>query len=190
MNTISIRAGVATTAFAVAAVTAASLHPVIGYAQESAIEEIVVTGSNIRRARDFETPSPIETIGMEEISSAGVGQMVDLLKVLPANAGSELSGGREAQGVSQFSLRGLGVGGTLTLINGRRAGLSPISTGQGFFYTDINQYPSNMIQSVEVLKDGASATYGSDAVGGVVNIITRSNFEGFELGAEYRENDV
>ena len=154
------------------------------------LDEVVVTGSNIRRARDFETPSPIETIGMEEISSAGVGQMHDLLKVLPANAGSELSGGRESQGTSQFSLRGLGVGGTLTLINGRRAGLSPISTGQGFFYTDINQYPTNMIQSVEVLKDGASATYGSDAVGGVVNIITRSSFEGFEIGAEYRENDV
>ena len=164
--------------------------PQSALAQESAIEEIVVTGSNIRRARDFETPSPIETIGMEEIASAGVGQMHDLLKVLPANAGSELSGSREAQGVSQFSLRGLGVGGTLTLINGRRAGLSPISTGQGFFYTDINQYPTNMIQSVEVLKDGASATYGSDAVGGVVNIITRSNFEGMEIGAEYRENDV
>ena len=73
--------------------------PASALAQESdSIEEIVVTGSNIRRARDFETPSPIETIGMEEIASAGVGQMHDLLKVLPANAGSELSGSREAQG--------------------------------------------------------------------------------------------
>jgi len=165
-------------------------NDVLAQESEAAIEEVTVTGSNIRRARDFETPSPIETIGMEEISSAGVGQMHDLLKVLPANAGSELSGSRKDQGVSQFSLRGLGVGGTLTLINGRRAGLSPISTGQGFFFTDINQYPVNMIQSVEVLKDGASATYGSDAVGGVVNIITRTNFEGMEIGAEYRENDV
>jgi len=180
--------GITASLFATAVVFACL--PQSALAQESEIEEITVTGSNIRRARDFETPSPIETIGMEEISSAGVGQMQDLLKVLPANAGSDLSGSREAQGVSQFSLRGLGVGGTLTLINGRRAGLSPISTGQGFFFTDINQYPTNMIQSVEVLKDGASATYGSDAVGGVVNIITRSNFEGMEIGAEYRENDV
>ncbi|WP_338027487.1 TonB-dependent receptor plug domain-containing protein [Colwellia maritima] len=75
-------------------------------------------------------------------------------------------------------------------MNGRRAGLSPISTSQGFFFTDINQYPTNMIESVEVLKDGASATYGSDAVGGVVNIITRKNFEGLEIGGEYRDNEV
>jgi len=190
MKTITNRARVATTALAAAAVTITSLQPAITYAQEDALEEIVVTGSNIRRARDFETPSPIETIGLEEIASVGVGQMQDLLKVLPSNAGSDLAGNRQAQGTSQFSLRGLGVGGTLTLINGRRAGLSPISTSQGFFFTDINQYPTNMIQSVEVLKDGASATYGSDAVGGVVNIITRSRFEGLEIGGEYRDNDV
>lgn len=171
------------------------LAPVVSMAQSDSdgmqmLEEVMVTGSNIRRARDFETPSPIETVGQAEIAAAGVGQVQDILKVLPANAGSDLAGSREAQGTSQFSLRGLGVGGTLTLINGRRAGFSPISTSQGFFFTDINQYPTNMIESVEVLKDGASATYGSDAVGGVVNIITRKNFEGFEIGAEYRDNDV
>ncbi|NQZ79454.1 MAG: TonB-dependent receptor [Colwellia sp.] len=154
------------------------------------IERISITGSNIRRNRDIETPSPIETVDMKDIESAGVGQMQDLIKMVPAMAGSDLAGSREAQGTSQFSLRGLGVAGTLTLINGRRAGLSPISTSQGFFFTDINQYPTNMIQSVEVLKDGASATYGSDAVGGVVNIITRKNFEGLEIGGEYRDNEV
>jgi iron complex outermembrane receptor protein len=164
--------------------------PLAAQAQdESMVEEVVVTGSNIRRNRDFETPSPIETVGQDKIEAAGVGQMQDMLKLLPSNAGSDLAGGRKAQGTSQFSLRGLGVGGTLTLINGRRAGISPISTDQGFFFTDINQYPTNMIESVEVLKDGASATYGSDAVGGVVNIITRSNFEGFEIGAEMRDNE-
>jgi iron complex outermembrane receptor protein len=158
--------------------------------EAQSVERITVTGSNIRRNRDIETPSPIETVGHEAIESAGVGQMQDLVKMVPAMAGSDLAGGREAQGTSQFSLRGLGVAGTLTLINGRRAGLSPISTSQGFFFTDINQYPTNMIESVEVLKDGASATYGSDAVGGVVNIITRKNFEGVEIGGEYRDNEV
>jgi iron complex outermembrane receptor protein len=158
--------------------------------EATSVERILVTGSNIRRNRDIETPSPIETVGFEAIESAGVGQMQDLIKMVPAMAGSDLAGGREAQGTSQFSLRGLGVAGTLTLINGRRAGLSPISTSQGFFFTDINQYPTNMIESVEVLKDGASATYGSDAVGGVVNIITRKNFEGVEIGGEYRGNEV
>lgn len=158
--------------------------------EAKSVERILITGSNIRRNRDIETPSPIETVDLEAIESAGIGQMQDLVKMVPAMAGSDLAGGREAQGTSQFSLRGLGVAGTLTLINGRRAGLSPISTSQGFFFTDINQYPTNMIESVEVLKDGASATYGSDAVGGVVNIITRKNFEGLELGGEYRENEV
>lgn len=159
-------------------------------AEGQSVERIQITGSNIRRNRDIETPSPIETVGFEAIESAGIGQMQDLVKMVPAMAGSDLAGGREAQGTSQFSLRGLGVAGTLTLINGRRAGLSPISTSQGFFFTDINQYPTNMIESVEVLKDGASATYGSDAVGGVVNIITRKNFEGLEIGGEYRGNEV
>lgn len=159
-------------------------------AKSSSVETILITGSNIRRNRDIATPSPIETVGLEAIESAGIGQVQDLIKLVPALAGANLAGGREAQGTSQFSLRGLGVAGTLTLINGRRAGLSPISTSQGFFFTDINQYPTNMIQSVEVLKDGASATYGSDAVGGVVNIITRRNFDGVEVGGEYRENEI
>ncbi|MEM6808927.1 MAG: TonB-dependent receptor [Pseudomonadota bacterium] len=155
------------------------------------IEEITVTGSNIRRKRDFETPSPIQTLDSEIIAASGSGQMQDLLRILPANAGSEINAAQtDRQGTSQFSLRGLGVGGTLTLINGRRAGLAPVTTTQGFFYTDINQYPSNMIESIEVLLDGASATYGSEAVGGVVNIITRRNFEGLEFGLEYRENDL
>jgi len=154
------------------------------------LEEVVVTGSNIRRNRDFETPSPIQTLNLEAIQEAGIGQMQDLLRVLPANAGSELNAQQsDRQGTTQFSLRGLGVGGTLTLINGRRAGVAPVTTNQGFFYTDVNQYPPNMIQSIEVLLDGASATYGSEAVGGVVNIITRTNFEGLEIGAEYRDNE-
>ena len=154
------------------------------------IEEVVVTGSNIRRKRDFETPSPIQTLDHEMIQAAGIGQLEDLFRTLPANAGSELNASQsDRQGTTQFSLRGLGVGGTLTLINGRRAGLAPVTTTQGFFFTDVNQYPANMIESVEVLLDGASATYGSEAVGGVVNIITRRAFEGFEVGAEYRDSE-
>lgn len=183
--------GIAIGLFATAVVLACLPQTVL--AQEDGadvLEEVVVTGSNIRRNRDFETPSPIQTLDLEAINAAGIGQMQDLLRVLPANAGSELNAQQsDRQGTTQFSLRGLGVGGTLTLINGRRAGVAPVTTNQGFFYTDVNQYPPNMIQSVEVLLDGASATYGSEAVGGVVNIITRTNFEGLEIGAEYRDNE-
>ncbi len=180
------------------AAMATVLMPQFAIAQEAGgeegalpiIEEVFVTGSNIRRKKDFETPSPIQTMDNEMIQAAGAGQMQDLLRTLPANAGSELNASQsDRQGTSQFSLRGLGVGGTLTLINGRRGGLAPVTTTQGFFFTDVNQFPTNMIESVEVLLDGASATYGSEAVGGVVNIITRKDFEGFEIGAEYHDNE-
>jgi len=161
----------------------------VGFAAEGVVEEVVVTGSNIRSNRDFDTPSPIQTLGLEQISDAGAGQVQDLFKNLAVNAGSETSTSQNGrQGVSQFSLRGLGVSGTLTLVNGRRAGVSPVTSDDGFFFTDSNQYPVNMIERIEVLTDGASATYGSEAVSGVVNIITRSNFEGAEFGVEYRNS--
>lgn len=154
------------------------------------IEQIVVTGSNIRRSNiDVATSSPVQVMGLETIEASGAGQVQDLFKNLSVNTGSEMSTSQNArQGLSQFSLRGLGVSGTLTLVNGRRAGLSAVASDDGFFFTDINQYPVNMIERIEVLTDGASATYGSEAVGGVVNIITRNNFEGFEIGAEARDS--
>lgn len=157
---------------------------------EAKTERITVTGSNIRSSNiDIESASPVQVMGIEAIEMAGAGQVQDLFKNLSVNSGSEMSTSQSSrQGLSQFSLRGLGVSGTLTLVNGRRAGLSPVASDDGFFFTDINQYPVNMIERVEVLTDGASATYGSEAVGGVVNIITRSNFEGFEIGAEARDS--
>lgn len=179
----------ATSAAVALALSCMSVPMQVNAQGSQALEEIVVTGSNIRRNRDFETPSPIQTIGLEEIGTAGAGQVQDIFKNLSVNAGSEISNSQnQRQGVSQFSLRGLGVAGTLTLVNGRRAGLSPASSDEGFFFTDINQYPVNFIERVEVLTDGASATYGSEAVAGVVNIITRKNFEGFEIGAEVRDS--
>ena len=82
-------------------------------AQDRRLEEVLVTGSNIRRNRDFDTPSPIQTLGMENIEAAGAGQTQDLLRTLTVNAGSELSTSQNGrQGVSQFSLRGLGASGT------------------------------------------------------------------------------
>jgi len=89
------------------------------------LEEVVVTGSNIRsRKKDFETPSPVQTLGDKEIKDTGEG--------LTANSGSQIANRQNAlQGLSQFSLRGLGIGSTLTLINGRRAGLAPITDSSG-----------------------------------------------------------
>ena len=160
-----------------------------GQAVVEEVEEVIVTGTNIRRQGDYENPNPVQTVGMEEISNTGAVRVQDVFKGITANSGSQTSNRQNAlQGVSQFSLRGLGIGSTLTLVNGRRAGLSPVSDSSGGFFTDSNAFPVNMIESIEVLTDGASATYGSEAVAGVVNIITRKNFEGFELTAETRDS--
>lgn len=157
-------------------------------AHQAAEEDIVVTGTHIRN-RDFNSPSPVVSLGAEQIASTAATVVQDLFKGLTANAGSQQNNEQNAlQGVSQFSLRGLGVGSTLTLINGRRAGLAPVSDETGQLFTDANAFPVNAIERVEVLTDGASATYGSEAVAGVVNIITRRNFEGLELTADYRKS--
>ena len=153
-------------------------------------QEIIVTGSNIRN-RDFNSTSPVVTVGEEMVANTAAISVQDLFKGLTANAGSQQANEQNAlQGVSQFSLRGLGVGSTLTLVNGRRAGLSPVTDGTGQLFTDSNAFPVNAIERVEVLTDGASATYGSEAVAGVVNIITRKNFEGLELTADARTSVV
>lgn len=159
-----------------------------GDAQNS--ETIVVTGSLIR-SKDFNSTSPVQTVGEELIANTGAVSTQDLFKGLTANAGSQQANEQNAlQGLSQFSLRGLGVGSTLTLVNGRRAGLAPVTDGTGQLFTDSNAFPVNAIDRIEVLTDGASATYGSEAVAGVVNIITRKNFEGLELTADARTSVV
>jgi len=157
-------------------------------AQDSANDVIVVTGSIVRtKSQDFETPSPIQTLDQTLIKNTGAVRVQDLFKGLTVNSGSQVANRQNAlQGVSQFSLRGLGIGSTLTLVNGRRAGLSPVSDATGQLFTDANAYPVNMIERIDVLTDGASATYGSEAVAGVVNVITRKNFEGAEITGEYR----
>ena len=171
------------------------------YAQESTDDKseesdaneqapIVVTGSLIR-SKDFNSVSPVQTVDEGVIANTGAVSVQDIFKGLTANAGSQQANEQNAlQGLSQFSLRGLGVGSTLTLVNGRRAGLAPVTDGTGQLFTDSNAFPVNAIERVEVLTDGASATYGSEAVAGVVNIITRKNFEGLELTADARKSVV
>ncbi len=189
----SLHTSVSAVALGFACVMGVAYAP--AHAQDATTEDgtivrdtIIVTGSNIRsRRKDFQTPSPVQTLGDKEIADTGAFQVQDIFKGLTANSGSQIANRQNAlQGLSQFSLRGLGIGSTLTLINGRRAGLAPITDSSGQLFTDSNQYPINMIERVEVLTDGASSTYGSEAVAGVVNIFTRDDFEGFEITAEGR----
>lgn len=160
-----------------------------GHASQGIVEEIVVIGSLIKRRTVYDGRAPVQTLDAELFESTGAAQAVDVLKNLTANTGSTLATEQNyLQGTSQFSLRGLGLSSTLTLINGRRAGMAPVSNDVGHSFFDINTLPLAMIERIEILRDGASTTYGSQAVAGVANVVTRTGFEGVELTAGYRDS--
>ncbi|NMP15841.1 TonB-dependent receptor [Thalassotalea sp. Y01] len=143
------------------------------------VERIEVTGSRIKRA-DMETASPVTVIGAEEILASGATSIDQVLQKTTAASGAMTNPGinNGSGGNATINLRGLGSNRTLVLVNGRRM----INSGTGASSSvDLNTIPVSMIQRVEVLKDGASAVYGSDAVAGVVNIILKKDFEGFEI---------
>jgi outer membrane receptor protein involved in Fe transport len=147
------------------------------------LEEITVTGSRIP-ARNLISASPVTSVSSEEIAFQGVTRVEDMLNRLPmvyADQTSTLANG--STGTATVDLRGLGSERTLVLVNGRRLPSgSPVS---GATAADLNQIPAALVERVEVLTGGASATYGSDAVAGVVNFITKSDFEGFAFDYQY-----
>ncbi|MEL0603528.1 TonB-dependent receptor [Pseudoalteromonas undina] len=148
----------------------------------NAIEKIQVTGSRINRT-DMETASPITIIGDDFIAKSGYTSVADVLSNQPSAAGMSLGGSSNngSGGSATVNLRGMGAQRTLVLLNGRRM----VSSGTGADSSvDLNTIPVAMIKSIEILKDGASAVYGSDAIAGVVNIITKKDFEGTELNVE------
>ncbi|MDZ4321167.1 MAG: TonB-dependent receptor plug domain-containing protein, partial [Phenylobacterium sp.] len=154
------------------------------YAQEEAVvEEVVVTGSFIAGTPE-DSALPVNVIGADELQKQGSPSTVDLIKSIPAVAGvvgeSNQFAAGQTTGSGSVNLRGLGSERTLVLFNGRRMAISP-----GSIYVDTNLIPSAAVGRVEVLKDGAAATYGSDAIGGVINFITRRNFDGLEVSGGY-----
>ncbi len=153
------------------------------------IEKIEVTGSNIKRI-DAEGPAPVLVIKKEDIERSGVQTVSDLLRTLPvANVGnfseSTLGGNSFAPGTAAVSLRGLGVNTTLLLLNGRRIANYGFGQNVSDSFVDLNSIPISAIERVEILKDGASAIYGSDALAGVINIILRKDFRGVEFATTY-----
>jgi iron complex outermembrane recepter protein len=159
-------------------------------AADEVIQEVVVTGSLI--PLDLNAPGvPVTVMSSEDIQLSGAPtDMLDVLKKTQPgffgglNVGSEngnVSSG-DTNGGSQLALRNRA---TLVLINGRRAAVSPVAASGGFNFVDVSMIPVSAVDRVEILRDGASATYGSDAVGGVVNLILKSNYEGVEVGGRY-----
>jgi len=145
--------------------------------QEAKEEVITVTGSTIER-KTLTTPAPLTILNREDLTASGRSTVGDILQQLPSQSNAlnaQINNGGD--GSTRVDIRGLGAERTLTLLNGRR--IVPSGTGADAS-VDINTIPLAVIERVEVLKDGASAIYGSDAIGGVVNIITRTDFNGTE----------
>ncbi|WP_332769205.1 TonB-dependent receptor [Phenylobacterium sp.] len=178
--------------FASALFTTAMLSTQAGAQQLAAndVDEVVVTGSRIKR-EDITGVGPATVVSQEQIARAGITNVEALLQRLPASAGN--AGNQtnaywtgNGYGTAQVNLRGLGINRTLTLINGRRV----VNGGTGANSApDLNMIPTAIIGRMDVLKDGASAIYGADAVAGVVNIITLDKYEGLKLSAKYGVTD-
>jgi len=156
---------------------AAISAPTFAAGEEAAeeVERIEVTGSRIKRT-DLEAASPVSVFTSEDIAASGLATIEDFVQNIPAmnggSLGSTVNNGNP--GFATAALRGLGSGRTLILINGRR-----------FNSGDLNSIPTSFIERVEVVRDGASTVYGSDAIAGVINFITKKNFEGVEVQAQY-----
>lgn len=171
------------------AAVAVALVPAIAGAQEApasqatTLDRIEVTGSRIRQV-DVETAQPVLMISRADIENQGFNSVADILQNISAagspsfSRASPLTANVEAGG-SYIDLRNLGAQRTLVLVNGKRLGISAAG------YQDVSTIPSAVVERIEVLKDGASSIYGSDAMAGVINIITRRDFDGAEVNAYY-----
>ncbi len=180
----AIRAGLVLGAFGAAA------PATVVFAQDEGentrtLDRIEVTGSRIRQV-DIETAQPVLSISREDIESKGFSSVSDILQNLTSagqtaiSRSAPLSAGENAGGY-YISLRNLGASRTLILVNGKRVGI----TTSGL--QDISSIPTAIIERIDVLKDGASSIYGSDAMAGVINIITRRNYSGAEANVYYGE---
>lgn len=178
------------------AITTLAMSAVIGsappaFAQE-VLEEVIVTGSYIR-STPGDAVVPVQVMGRDQIDSFGATTAADIISKLSISSGSENETDSFTQGATQgtsnINLRGLGLSSTLVLINGRRQTISGATSNDGSVFVDTSTIPVDAIQRVEILKEGAASTYGSDAIAGVVNFILRKDFDGLEFSAGYAATD-
>jgi iron complex outermembrane receptor protein len=151
-------------------------------ASDQGAGDVVVTGSLLRRT-NTETPSPVTVLTADSLAKAGITTAADAIRSISADSAGSIGTGFQtgfSAGGSAVSLRGLGVSSTLVLIDGLRSTNFPINDDGHNAYVDLNSIPFSLIDRIEVLKDGASSTYGADAIGGVVNLILKKQFKGIE----------
>jgi iron complex outermembrane recepter protein len=181
---LAVRAAIAfATTSAVASYADAQTAPAAAAtAPEAGLEEVVVTGSRIQ-SPNLVSISPVTSVSALDIQQTGLTRVEDILNNLPqvfAGQGSNIANG--ADGTATVDLHDLGAQRTLVLVNGRRLGPGNTAGGSA---SDINQIPAQLLDRVEILTGGASATYGADAVAGVVNFIMNTHFEGVKIDANY-----
>src|SRR6184192_2837480 len=155
------------------------------------IEEVIVTGSNIPTAEEV-GPNPVDTYRPADIEKLGIRNATDLTTFLPQEAGGtvNLNISNGGDGTVQFNVRGLLPKETLVLVDGKRVAFGSLN-GVGFGSgVDINLIPFPMIDHIDILKDGASAVYGSDAVAGVINFFLIHKFRGLEIGGSYGNTNL
>jgi len=160
----------------------------------SSVQEIVVTGTRIAQP-NLQSVSPVQVVSAQDIAVGGRVDTADILNQLPQTTfavGVDFGPTSDALstpgGANTVDLRGIGPQRTLVLVDGKRLGIGDPNTGNPNPAPDINQIPSQLVDRIEVLTGGASATYGSDAIAGVVNFIMRHNFQGVQLDAEWGVN--
>ncbi|MAD16740.1 MAG: hypothetical protein CL579_11795 [Alteromonadaceae bacterium] len=193
MKTIKLTRRPITFAISLALAGAASF---VTQAQESdtkSIEKIHVIGSHLKGS-NLETSAPVQTIAQEDLEKIGSPSIVEMTKKLSISSGiqgtSNQYGSNGTEGTSNINLRGLGAGRSLVLINGKRQTFSPYAIlDQQMFYVNTQDIPAMAVKRLDLLKEGAAAIYGSDAIAGVVNFTTRNDFEGLEMKADYTHLD-
>lgn len=152
---------------------------------DAVMEEVIVTGTRIAR-RDFASPSPISTVDQLFLDFSGQPTLEEALNQMPqVQPDFGRTSNNPGDGTARINLRGLGAERTLVMLNGRR--LAPSGAGSA---VDVNNLPQALIKRVEIITGGASAVYGSDAIAGVVNVITDDEFDGFSLEASYYSTEV
>lgn len=174
-------------ALAVASALLAPASGALAQGDEDTVEEIIVTGSRIKR-RDFTSPSPISTIDKDTLAFSGQPTLEGVINQMPqVMPDFGRTSNNPGNGTARVNLRGVGSGRTLVLLNGRR--VAPSGVGSAI---DVNNIPQALIERVEIVTGGASTVYGSDAIAGVINFISKDDFSGFSIEASYgvtEEND-
>ncbi|MEM7430992.1 MAG: TonB-dependent receptor [Pseudomonadota bacterium] len=181
---LNCSAAIACTALLIAASPSALAQSDDAQSADSTIEEIIVTGTRIKR-RDLNSISPLVTINRESLESAARPTLEEILNRMPQVAPDfGRTSNNPGDGTARVNLRGLGANRTLVLVNGRR--VAPSGTGNA---VDVNNLPLSLVERVEVISGGAAAVYGSDAIAGVINFITRDDIDGIIAEGSYEVSD-